>query len=211
MNPELISFLPIGEDSLKKFDVNAKDKRELIALINDSIYRRCAKTAKEKFEVLDLRDKVLKLVRFNSNPQPDSSSGGTSGSGGPNVSSTTNLLVGTCTDMCPEKERYERDSLNLYNSFEMSPSLNSGSNEIDYSIMIKEYKRSSADQDLPLPNELRPLPVLYQTMLFLIDQVTQLLLFLAFRNHFISLNFNVNNKTGYSQNREINLFGSGLK
>lgn len=187
MNPELISFLPIGEDSLKKFDVNAKDKRELIALINDSIYRRCAKTAKEKFEVLDLRDKVLKLVRFNSNPQPDSSSGGAGGSGGPNVSSTANLLVGTCTDMCPEKERYERDSLNLYNSFEMSPSLNNGSNEIDYLIMIKEYKRSSADQDLPLPNELRPLPVLYQTMLFLIDQVTQLLLCLAFLHHFIIL------------------------
>ena len=74
MNPDLYTFLPVGEDSLKKFDLSVKDKRELISLINESVFRKCAKTAKEKFEVLDLRDKFLKLIRFevgNSSAQVD--------------------------------------------------------------------------------------------------------------------------------------------
>lgn len=143
MNADLFSFLQFGEESFKKFDLNVKDKRELISLINESIYHKCAKTAKEKSEVLDLRDKVLKLIRYEINTQSSSSS----------INSTdldkirSTLLIGACPDMCPEKERYSRDYLNLSNVFEIS------SNEIDYSIMVKEYTRSSADQDLPLPNE----------------------------------------------------------
>ena len=167
MNPDLYTFLPVGEDSLKKFDLSVKDKRELISLINESVFRKCAKTAKEKFEVLDLRDKFLKLIRFevgNSSAQVDSSFG---------------LLVGTCNDMCPEKERYARDYLNLSNGFETKLL---SSNEVDYNLMIKEYTRSSADQDLPLSNELRPLPVLYETMLFLIDEVLKQTLFQLLSN-----------------------------
>ena len=56
MNTEKFALLQVNEESLKKFDLQVKDKRELQALINDSIYRVCARTSKEKFEVLDLRD-----------------------------------------------------------------------------------------------------------------------------------------------------------
>jgi hypothetical protein len=37
--------------------------------------------------------------------------------------------------------------------------------------MVKEYSRSSADQDLPLPNELRPVNVMFETMLYIVDEV----------------------------------------
>jgi hypothetical protein len=42
---------------------------------------------------------------------------------------------------------------------------------IDPRLMIKEYSRSSADQDLPLPNEMRPIHILYDTMIYLIDEI----------------------------------------
>ena len=42
---------------------------------------------------------------------------------------------------------------------------------VDPRLMIKEYSRSSADQDLPLPNEMRPIHVLYDTMIYLIDEI----------------------------------------
>lgn len=167
MNAELMAFMPVSEESLKKFDLNVKDKRELIALINDSIYRKCAKTAKDRFELLDLRDKVLKLVRFE-------------------TSSSGRLLVGECGDMCPEKERYAREYMNTINMFEMR------SGRLDYSIMIKEYTRSSADQDVPLSNELRSLSVLSDTMLFLIDEVRnfikkEYILIFIFRHNLLSI------------------------
>jgi hypothetical protein len=102
-NQENFSFLQCSDESLKKFDLQVKDKRELLTLINDSIYRKCAKTCKEKFEVLDLRDKVLKLIRYEINLA--AASGKSSDNEGV---LTTELLIGNCQDMCPEKERYSR-------------------------------------------------------------------------------------------------------
>ena len=64
MNLEKFSLLSCAEESLKKFDLQVKDKRELISLINDSVFRKCARTSKEKYELLDLRDKFLKLIRY---------------------------------------------------------------------------------------------------------------------------------------------------
>ena len=153
MNTEKFALLQVNEESLKKFDLQVKDKRELHALINDSIYRVCARTSKEKFEVLDLRDKVLKLIRYEVSNQ--TASGGLE----------QTILIGSCMDMCPEKERYSREYLSFSSRYEMSNDV------IDYRLMVKEYSRSSADQDLPLPNELRPIDVLYETMLYLIDEV----------------------------------------
>lgn len=42
---------------------------------------------------------------------------------------------------------------------------------MDHSAAIKEYSRSSADQEEPLPHELRPLPVLSMTMDYLVTQI----------------------------------------
>ena len=149
MNLEKFSLLSCAEESLKKFDLQVKDKRELISLINDSVFRKCARTSKEKYELLDLRDKFLKLIRYE-----------IQGSSNDSI-----VLNGTCSDMCPEKERYCREYLSFTSIYE---SLN---DQIDHRLMIKEYSRSSADQDLPLPNELRPIDVLFETMLHIIDQV----------------------------------------
>ncbi|XP_040004702.1 germinal-center associated nuclear protein [Xiphias gladius] len=42
---------------------------------------------------------------------------------------------------------------------------------VDHTAAIKEYSRSSADQEEPLPHELRPLPVLSMTMDYLVTQI----------------------------------------
>lgn len=42
---------------------------------------------------------------------------------------------------------------------------------MDHAAAIKEYSRSSADQEEPLPHELRPLPVLSMTMNYLVTQI----------------------------------------
>lgn len=43
--------------------------------------------------------------------------------------------------------------------------------QVDHTAAIKEYSRSSADQEEPLPHELRPLPVLSMTMDYLVTQI----------------------------------------
>lgn len=43
--------------------------------------------------------------------------------------------------------------------------------EVDHAAAIKEYSRSSADQEEPLPHELRPSEVLNMTMNYLVTQI----------------------------------------
>ena len=43
--------------------------------------------------------------------------------------------------------------------------------QVDHVAAIKEYSRSSADQEEPLPYELRPLTVLSMTMNYLVSQI----------------------------------------
>jgi hypothetical protein len=71
-------------------------------------------------------------------------------------------------DMCPEKERYRREYLGLLNTFEMKKD---AQGNVDHRYLIKEYSRSSADQDLPLPNELRPPKSLIYTINYLVNDV----------------------------------------
>ncbi|XP_077304478.1 germinal-center associated nuclear protein-like [Lithobates pipiens] len=69
--------------------------------------------------------------------------------------------------MCPEKERYMRETRNQLSIFEILP----GTDKIDHATAIKEYSRSSAGQEEPLPHELRPLPVLCMTMNYLVTYI----------------------------------------
>lgn len=73
---------------------------------------------------------------------------------------------GTCPDMCPEKERYLRQQRKLLHSYEMDRNGN-----VDHRKAIKEYSRSSADQEEPLPHELRPPHVLRMTMYFIFTNI----------------------------------------
>ncbi|KAF6738684.1 Germinal-center associated nuclear protein [Oryzias melastigma] len=110
-----------------------------------------AETAEEKFRLLEQRDKILRQGR----------------------SKQTDLelaFVGTCPDMCPEKERYMRETRNQLSVFEVIPN----TEMVNHTAAIKEYSRSSADQEEPLPHELRPLPVLKMTMDYLVTQIMDL-------------------------------------
>lgn len=41
-------------------------------------------------------------------------------------------------------------------------------------LAVKQYSRSSADQEVPLPHELRPVEVLQMTMSYLMDRIMNL-------------------------------------
>lgn len=60
-----------------------------------------------------------------------------------------------------------RETRNQLSIFEVIPD----TEMVDHRAAIKEYSRSSADQEEPLPHELRPLPVLSMTMDYLVTQI----------------------------------------
>ncbi|KAG1937671.1 SAC3/GANP/Nin1/mts3/eIF-3 p25 family [Pimephales promelas] len=109
-----------------------------------------AETAEERYRLLEQRDKILRQARPKRTDLDMSK-----------------VFVGTCPDMCPEKERYMRETRNQLSVFEVVPD----TEKVDHFAAIKEYSRSSADQEEPLSHELRPLPVLSMTMDYLVTQI----------------------------------------
>ncbi|KAM8856581.1 germinal-center associated nuclear protein [Spinachia spinachia] len=109
-----------------------------------------AETAEDKFRLLEQRDKILRQGRPKRTDLD-----------------LSKVFVGTCPDMCPEKERFMRETRKQLSVFEVIPD----TEMVDHSAAIKEYSRSSADQEEPLPHELRPLPVLSMTMDYLVTQI----------------------------------------
>lgn len=77
---------------------------------------------------------------------------------------------GVCPDMCPEKERVMREVQHQIALFE----LDGNSRHMNHSIAIKQYSRSSADQESALPHELRPAFVLKMTMNYLLHNIMDL-------------------------------------
>ncbi|KAG5449071.1 Germinal-center associated nuclear protein [Clonorchis sinensis] len=82
-------------------------------------------------------------------------------------------IRGTCMDMCPELERYFREFHHRVSVFEcLSSTLAAPSSwQMDHTRAVKDYERSSADQPVPLPCELRPAPVLRRTMAYLLASI----------------------------------------
>ncbi|KAF7232207.1 hypothetical protein EG68_09744 [Paragonimus skrjabini miyazakii] len=83
-------------------------------------------------------------------------------------------IRGTCPDMCPELERYFRELHQRVSIFECLPSSLSTSSsgwQMDHTRAVKDYERSSADQPVPLPCELRPTAVLHRTMAYLLASI----------------------------------------
>ncbi|XP_064228079.1 germinal-center associated nuclear protein-like [Aotus nancymaae] len=109
-----------------------------------------AETSKEKYRLLDQRDRIMWQARVKRTDLDKA-----------------RTLVGTCLDMCPEKERYMRETRSQLSVFEVIP----GTDQVDHAAAVKEYSRSSADQEEPLPHELRPLAVLSRTMDYLVTQI----------------------------------------
>ncbi|XP_061520847.1 germinal-center associated nuclear protein [Phycodurus eques] len=109
-----------------------------------------AETSEDKYRLLEQRDKILRQGRPKGMDMD-----------------LSKVFVGTCPDMCPEKERYMRETRNQLSIYEVLPN----TEMVDHAASIKEYSRSSADQEEPLPHELRPLPVLSMTMDYLVTQI----------------------------------------
>ncbi|XP_068959161.1 germinal-center associated nuclear protein-like [Petaurus breviceps papuanus] len=76
-------------------------------------------------------------------------------------------LTGTCSDMCPEKERYLREIQSQLSPFETLP----GTDKVDHTAAIEEYSRSCAGPEELLLHELRPLAVLSVTMDHLVTHI----------------------------------------
>lgn len=120
----------------------AQDEAHLLAIL-----KQTAHTVGERYRALDARDKI---IRLHLQKQSDIV--------------TARATRGCCPDMCPEKERYSRADKKCLSLFEVLP----GSDGVmDPTRMVKEYSRSSADQEEPLPHELRPPAILSLTMDYL--------------------------------------------
>lgn len=87
-------------------------------------------------------------------------------------------FLGTCQEMCPEFERYEREVHLDLSAFEMVP----GSEvprfpgdhpRIDHGRAVKKYHRPAAGNEMPLPEDVRPPPVLRRTMAYLVSLMEQ--------------------------------------
>lgn len=76
---------------------------------------------------------------------------------------------GECMDMCPEFERHEREYQNGLMDFEKIP----GTNMVDHSKAVKRYRRSAADDEIPLPCDVRPPHVLTRTLNYLLSLIPQ--------------------------------------
>ncbi|KAH8287635.1 hypothetical protein KR054_010899, partial [Drosophila jambulina] len=124
----------------------------------ESLMSRPAHTSEEKYRVLDARDKLLRLNRSQKQQLDAQSSAG--GGGG--------ATQGHCPDMCPEKERLLREFQRQVAVYE----LQAGSDDrICHERALKQYSRSSADQETPLPHELRTEAALHMTMTYLMHEI----------------------------------------
>lgn len=82
-------------------------------------------------------------------------------------------LVGLCQEMCPEYERYEREIHLDVSPFEVMPGTERSAGfgdhpKIDHSRAVKKYHRPAAGNEAPLPEDVRPAPVLVKTMNYLV-------------------------------------------
>ncbi|KAJ1867430.1 actin cytoskeleton and mitosis protein [Coemansia sp. RSA 989] len=85
----------------------------------------------------------------------------------PGMQLEANKLVGTCTLMCPEFEREERQLKNSLAPQEMYPS----TRQADPERTVKTFHRSAAGNEEPLPEDLRTPETLQRTMDYLVNVV----------------------------------------
>nr|XP_040230614.2 uncharacterized protein LOC120954603 [Anopheles coluzzii] len=120
----------------------------------ETLANKPAFSAEERCRVLEAKDRYIRLTTERTT----------------DIRKAKNI-VGTCPDMCPEKERYLREWKCMVPSYERQPG---GGAQIDHVKAIKQYSRSSADQELPLPHELRSQQALGRTMHFLLTHLADL-------------------------------------
>ncbi|XP_029667415.1 uncharacterized protein LOC115238052 [Formica exsecta] len=119
-----------------------------------NIIHQVALTTEDKYKILEARDRLMRLKRIK-----------------PASLATAKVTSGTCPDMCPEKERLMRESQRQIAPYEQ---LEGNEYKINHLTAIKQYSRSSADQEEPMPHELRPVKSLKMTMSYLLHEIMDL-------------------------------------
>ncbi|KMQ91145.1 protein xmas-2 [Lasius niger] len=119
-----------------------------------NIIHHVALTTEDKYKILEARDRIMRMKRVK-----------------PASLATAKVTSGTCPDMCPEKERLMRESQRQIASYEQ---LEGNEYKINHATAVKQYSRSSADQEEPMPHELRPVKSLKMTMSYLLHEIMDL-------------------------------------
>lgn len=142
---------------VEKHDIESQITKALpntsIEELQNIIYQ-VALTAEDKYKVLDARDRLMRLKRVK-----------------PASLATAKVTNGTCPDMCPEKERLMRESQRQVAPYEQ---LEANEYRINHATAVKQYSRSSADQEEPMPHDLRPVRSLKMTMSYLLHELVDL-------------------------------------
>ena len=133
-----------------KFHEKRNESKKFVEPLPTDYRYKPALTFQEKLAVLEDRDRHL---RENAGRDKNMST----------------IAEGTCPDMCPEKERLLREINCSFSIFEGQIVQNEM--HVVPELLVKEYARSSADQEEPLPHELRPEPVLIDTMSHLLTRI----------------------------------------
>ncbi|EFN82863.1 uncharacterized protein LOC105184744 [Harpegnathos saltator] len=119
-----------------------------------NIIHQVALTTEDKYKVLEARDRLMRLKRVK-----------------PASLATAKTTSGTCPDMCPEKERLMRESQRQVSPYEQ---IDGNEYKINHATAVKQYSRSSADQEEPMSHELRPVKSLKMTMSYLLHEIVDL-------------------------------------
>ncbi|CAP35236.2 Protein CBG17718 [Caenorhabditis briggsae] len=101
----------------------------------------------DKYILLDERDKILCQLR--------------------EVNSPLIQRLERCEEMCTEKERYQRIVQKGVSPFECDEE----TGDVSHEMMVKQYARSAADQERPLPHELRSEKIMNHAMCYLLHNV----------------------------------------
>ncbi|XP_068633031.1 uncharacterized protein [Battus philenor] len=112
---------------------------------------RVSFTPDEQWRTLDARDRILRAW----------------GGAGSRVK-VGGATIGTCPDMCPEKELLHRQAEHQVMTLETVPD---SDGQMEAWRAVKQYSRSSADQEIPMCYELRPAHVLTKTCSYLLSEI----------------------------------------
>jgi hypothetical protein len=126
----------------------AQESKQSVAAQLKKMLNKVCERPEDKYLLLKRRDDLLSKARVHSFDITSS-----------------NAILGTLKEMCPEKERYSRLMQGTESFYECD------GGEFNPDKAVKEYSRSAADQELPLPHEMRPIDTLELTMNFLMNEV----------------------------------------
>ncbi|XP_076668334.1 RRM_XMAS2 and SAC3_GANP domain-containing protein xmas isoform X2 [Andrena cerasifolii] len=119
-----------------------------------SIICQPAHTSEDKYKVLEARDRLIRMKQVKSH-----------------TLEAAKVMAGTCPDMCPEKERLMRESKRQVALYEL---LETNEYRVNHAVAVKQYSRSSADQEEPMAHDLRPVKSLKMTMSYLLHEIGNL-------------------------------------